>query len=113
MSARIEELLERAVVALDRNANASEALISLAKEERDYGDSLLSPAFCPHCTTVNPTVRIRSEIYEGAGEIEEFVLVAVCEHCHKPFYSVPQGWVSFANPDEATAYLSERGGNHE
>lgn len=108
MASRIEELLERAVVALDRSAVANEELIRLATEERDYGDSLTAPPVCPVCHKFNPKIIVLN--HDRVGDMAEFVLVANCQECNQIFYAVPQGWVPFIHADEVSNYLSEKGG---
>lgn len=100
----VEKLIERGVKALERNAVASEELISLAKEERTVEASMISPGYCPHCATVNPTVRSEG----GAGHIDEYVLVANCENCHGTFYAIPQGWHIVGTPEEAREIMEAR-----
>lgn len=84
------------VEALERQASASEALITLATDERSLGENILGPPFCPHCGTFNPEVRNEG----GNGPLAEFVLVAGCHSCGKMMYGVVQGWTMFRSADE-------------
>lgn len=95
---------ERLVTALERVADANEALIDLAKEERDSGESIFGPPFCPHCGTFSPSVRNEG----GSGSMNEFVLAAACENCGKQFFAIPQGWWVFKTAPEAKQAMEER-----
>jgi hypothetical protein len=101
----VEKSLKRMAEALERNAVASEELISLAKEERDVDAKVLTPGFCPHCAAVNPTVRSEG----GVGEIDDFVLQAACNRCGHVFFAIPNGWTVCVTADEARDVLRERG----
>lgn len=88
-----DEHVERLVSALERQAVASEELIRLAKDERDFGEQVENqpgPPFCPHCSKVNPTVRTQAE---GSGQLSDFVLVMQCAHCNNMFYGLVEGWI--------------------
>lgn len=93
----VQEILGRIADASERTAKANEELITLAKDERDLGESELGPPFCPHCGKFDPEIRNEG----GAGLMSEFVLVAYCESCTKTFIAVPQGWMCHKTPEEA------------
>ena len=105
---------DRTVVALERMADASERmavaneqLIKLATEERDSGDSILGPPFCPHCNTFDPKLR---QIGTGTGQMSEFILEAACDNCGNRVYGVPQGWLVFHTGEQALTYIEGREG---
>jgi hypothetical protein len=99
-----DEQVDRIVVALERTAKANERLIELATEERDTGDSIFGPPFCPHCGAFNPSVANEG----GTGAMAEFVLIATCGNCSKVFYAFPQGWLAFQTKDEARQEMEGR-----
>jgi hypothetical protein len=91
-----KSLEERTVEALERSAFAQEELIRLATEERDAGESMLGPPLCPHCGRLDPSIRSEG----GSGQFAEFVLIAQCENCNKPFLAISQGWLTYRNRQE-------------
>lgn len=94
-----DELAERMVAAMERQAAASEELNALAKEERDIGESFLSPPICPSCGTFNPNIHTGGR--PGEGEFAGFVLVAQCGGCNEMIYALAQGWLCFSDKSEA------------
>lgn len=109
MEGRVEELLGRLVDATERNAVANEKIVSLATDERDTGESILGPPFCPHCGTFNPNVRSEG----GDGEMAEFALVAQCRNCGNILYGVPQGWLVYKTKEEAAQQIAGKGGTDD
>lgn len=103
----VEKAMKRIAEATERNAKASEALIDLAKEERDVGSDILAPGFCPHCSTVNPIVRSEG----GAGRINDFVLVSACQECGGIIWAVPNGFTVFSSREAAEELVTERNQN--
>jgi len=99
-----DQLAARLVEATERSAKANEELIRLATEERDTGESIFGPPFCPHCGTFNPSVSNEG----GTGAMAEFVLIATCGNCKKVFFAFPQGWLAFQTKDEARAEMEGR-----
>jgi hypothetical protein len=97
MSLGREEMIlaGRLVSAMERQADANEALIALAKEEREK--ELSGPPTCPHCGYVNPSIQAR---FDGSGPLGDFVLAATCNHCEKVFYAEPINWFVTDNPEE-------------
>lgn len=96
MEKRAEELLNRAVVALE----------SLAEEPQL--EIPTSPPICPHCGTINPNVRGHET--EGEGPMSEIFLELQCTTCENSFYVVPEGWVNFTEEVELKEFF-ERAGN--
>lgn len=93
-----DDLMLRLVEATERNANASEALITLAKEEREQPEPVIeTPGLpvCPHCGTFNPTIRNEG----GSGPFAEFALLAACDNCGNRFIAAPRGWDVFKDAD--------------
>jgi hypothetical protein len=90
---RIEELLERATVALE--AMAKDPVIEFEA----------APPVCPNCSKFNPTVHVRSD---DSGPIAECVMIAECDTCHHRFYAVPIAWHMFLTLEEVKVELERR-----
>lgn len=101
--------LGKLVEVTERNAIASEAIVRLATEERDVGESMLAPPVCPHCGTFDPELRSEG----GHGHMSEFVLVGQCLNCNRIVYAIPQGWLCYQTKEQAVTQLSEKGGQHD
>lgn len=99
-----EAIWQRIADSLERTAVANEQIVKLATDERDAGDNIFGPPFCPHCGMLNPTCRSEG----GEGEMAEFVLVAHCHNCGNILYAVPQGWLVFTNAESAKAQIEGR-----
>jgi len=101
MEKRAEELVERAVVALETLATEPEFEIPA------------SPPLCPHCGVMNPTVV--SQESEGQGKMSEIFLELACTHCNGKFLVVPQGWVNFESVNELREFFerAENGNSAE
>jgi hypothetical protein len=97
----------RLVEATERSAKAQEELIRLATEERDYGDNLVGPPLCPHCGMFDPKIRNEG----GAGQMSEFILVAVCGSCENIIHAVPQGWLAYPDRQQAIDEVEGRKAN--
>jgi hypothetical protein len=91
---------------LERSAVAQERLIELATEERDAGDSIFGPPFCPHCGIMSPDIRNEG----GEGSFSEFVLKALCGNCQGVIFAVPQGWLCYPNAPLAREEMERRNG---
>jgi predicted nuclease with RNAse H fold len=94
MEAELKELLERGITALEE----------LAKDPVIQVET--HPPVCPHCEQVNPVVRVQE--HEAEGPLAEFVIRAVCLHCHKTFYAIPVQMISAREISEASALVAER-----
>jgi hypothetical protein len=92
-----EPFEDRLLGILERTAVAQEELIRLATEEREVGEAMEEPPFCPHCGRLNPTIRSEG----GTGEFADFILVANCTNCSNTFLAVPaRGWNVYRNKAE-------------
>lgn len=101
---------ERLVTAIERLADANEAIVKLAGEQQEEMNAPTpGPPFCPHCGTFNPPVQ---QLAAGGGPMQEFILVAQCERCGKVLYGIPEGWQLASTEDEARSII-EKGGNEE
>lgn len=102
-----DDLLERVTVALERSADANQRLIEIAEKEQlvevEHG-----PSLCPGCGKMNPTVTALET--DGHGPLDEFVLVAETDCCHRTIYAVPDNFFIVMHRDEAKAILIEKGG---
>lgn len=87
----MQDPIERVIPVLERIAVANEQLIVLATEERDAGDNLRTPPYCPHCGRLDPQIRNEG----GIGQFGEFILVAFCVECNERFLAVPDGWAIY------------------
>ena len=99
-----EEQITKLLDDIGRIAHANEELIRLATEERDTGESIFGPPFCPHCGTFNPSVSNEG----GRGAMAEFTLIGRCGNCENTFYAFPQGWLCYATRDEAMQEMERR-----
>lgn len=98
------EVLGRIAEALERDAAANEKIVALASEERGL-EYQPGPPFCPHCGVFNPAVRQ----YPGSGgPMADFILVAQCGNCQATFCAIPEGWQTFATPQEAEDALTDK-----
>jgi hypothetical protein len=92
-----EPFEERLLGILERTAKAQEDLIRLATEEREVGETMIEPPFCPHCGRLNPAIRSEG----GRGDFNEYILIAHCENCNNTFLAVPaNGWNVYRNEHE-------------
>jgi len=92
---RVEELVERGVLALEK----------LAQEEIELRVET-KPPVCPHCETINPNVRIEESV--GSGRMVEHFTQAHCLHCHKVFYSIPIMVECVKTADDARMMIEEK-----
>jgi hypothetical protein len=92
---------------LERMADALEKLAADPDVEIDAG-----PAFCPHCGTLNPVVTVLNT--DGAGNLEDFILVAECHECNHTMYGVVESWSMFNSHVALEADIALRkGGSNE
>jgi hypothetical protein len=91
---RQEELMERAVSALERMA------------EDPVIEMETAPPVCPHCEKFNPDVRIHEA--EASGPMSEFVIQAQCLTCIKVFYALPFQWAAVRTVEEVKNLLEEK-----
>ena len=103
-----DEMVERAVVALDGIAVANQELIRLATEERDSGDSIFGPPVCPHCGAFGP--RVKPLVPANGAPMSEFVLISPGGECGQMFFGVPQGWLTFPDEESAKQQVARRSG---
>lgn len=102
----MDDWRESIVPVLERIAVANERIVELATEERQIGQDR-SPSFCPHCQTLNPSVRSAGE---RGGQLDDYVFVGRCESCRNTLFAVPNGWQCFGTAEEAQAWI-EGGGD--
>jgi len=95
-----DEILGRSVTALERAADALERLAEDPVIEMETG-----PPVCPHCETINPTVRVEES--SAQGKLGEFVIQAHCLHCNSVIYALPVQWQCVKTTDEAGEILRE------
>jgi hypothetical protein len=92
---RIEELLERGVVALERLA-ADE--IEMRVETK--------PPVCPHCNKINPEIRVAEST--NSGLMAEFFAQAHCLSCNNVFYILPFQWDCVKSLDDVRMIIEEK-----
>jgi hypothetical protein len=100
-----KQLVGRLVEALERSADASEKLLSIAEQEQLVMTEP-GPPVCPNCGKVNPTVTQLEA--DGAGPLGEFVMVAECHHCNRTIYAVPIGFDTVTTKELAGDVLNQR-----
>lgn len=103
MDRRVETLLERAVVALEK----------LSEDEMEIRVETMPPV-CPHCEKINPTVRTHER--ERQGPLVEFAVQVHCLNCNHIFYMIPmqsECVKSIAEAEEVVAARIRLGGYDE
>lgn len=104
---RDRKMIERAVDALERNAEATEKMLALA--QTDVAEMAeVGPPVCPHCGRLNPVVTQLGA--DGAGPLGDFVMVAETHCCNRTLYAVPHAFDTAISLDLAQALLNERKG---
>lgn len=92
---RVEELLERCAVALERLA-ADE--IEMRVETK--------PPVCPHCSKINPEIRVSEST--NSGLMAEFFAQAHCLSCNNVFYILPFQWDVVKSLDDVRIVIEEK-----
>ena len=95
MDRRLEQLIERGVIALEKLVDEE---IEIKVETK--------PPVCPHCHTMNPTVRVGET--DQSGPLAEFVLQAYCTNCHNFFYVIPLQTECVKTVDDASYVIDEK-----
>lgn len=95
MDRRLENLLVRGVDALEK----------LAQDEFEIQVET-KPPVCPHCETMNPTVRVSES--EMQGRLAEFVVEAFCMNCKNIFYVIPLQTECVKTQDDARNVISDK-----
>jgi hypothetical protein len=95
MDRRLEELIERGVIALEKLVDEE---IEIKVETK--------PPVCPHCHTMNPTVRVGET--DQSGPLAEFVLQAYCMNCHNFFYVIPLQTECVRTVEDASSVIDEK-----
>ena len=93
-SGRTEELLVRAVTALEKIADDPVLQIESG------------PAVCPFCQTINPPVKVDDD--SGEGPFSMFVTEPQCLVCENKFYALPLQWATFTSHEELSDELVRR-----
>jgi uncharacterized protein with PIN domain len=104
MDGRDAEMLQRIAAASERQAQASEDLLALAREERMSFEP--GPAMCPHCNAISPM--ISEEVEESIYPMNEHVLIAHCHQCGKPFFALADGWSVYVSSDDVKLEVARR-----
>lgn len=91
----MESLLERGVTALEK----------LAQEEFEIQVET-KPPVCPHCDTMNPTVRVSES--NQIGPLAEFLIEAFCTNCNKIFYVIPLQTACVKSVGDARNVISDK-----
>lgn len=100
------------VTALNRNADATEAMLDIARAEQIVMAEP-GPSVCPHCGKLDPVVtQLGAE--GGSGELSEFVMRAETHCCNQIVYAIPLGWDTTTSADMAADILKiKKGGRPE
>lgn len=84
-----EKLLNRLVLATEKNAEALTTLADMAK--MDITEQEPEPPTCPRCGKVNFSVVTNDEA--GSGPLSEYVIAGACLDCGHTIYAIPVGYV--------------------
>lgn len=90
---RIESLLERQAVALEKLA--ADPVLEIES----------GPPICPFCGQI-PDVEITED--RGEGPLSTYVIKPKCKHCENEFYAVPLEWAIFQTAMEAEQEINKR-----
>ena len=105
MEGRVLELLERGVLALEKQVRIVE------EEVQNQGQEGVLPSECPICGKTNPTV---TQLRLGSGPVDDFVLVGETHCCDKTVFAVPVQMLIVPNIEAVTDLQSTlKGGNHD
>ena len=94
LTGRESELLERAVIALEKLNE--DPILNIES----------GPPLCPHCNTMAPEVIITED--GGEGPFSEFYITPTCKNCNSEFFAVALDWAIFATYQEAEIELGHR-----
>jgi hypothetical protein len=90
--------MDRLIAAVERNAEATEQMLTLAKEEQIVMAEP-GPPVCPFCGKLDPEV---TELGSGgSGKLSEFVIRAETHCCNRILYALPVGWDTTTTPEMA------------
>jgi bacterioferritin-associated ferredoxin len=95
MDRRLEDLLVRGVAALEK----------IAQDEFEIQVET-KPPVCPHCDTMNPTVRVSESVTQG--RLAEFVVQAFCTNCNNIFYVIPLQTECVKTQEDARNVISDK-----
>lgn len=98
-------LIQRGIVALERNAEATEKMLAIAEQEQLVMTEP-GPPVCPHCGKLDPEITQLEA--DGSGPLGHFVVVAECHHCNRTFYAIPIGFDTVTTKDLAADVLNQR-----
>jgi hypothetical protein len=90
----------------DLNTNLARIgdLIEKAIEQPDVQIEFPPPQ-CPNCKKINPITQF--DECQEQGPFAEYLLVAHCLHCKKPFFGIPVVWATVRGRREAEQLMSE------
>lgn len=99
--------MDRLIAAVERNAEATEQMLALAKEEQIVMAEP-GPPVCPHCGKLDPEV---TELDAGgSGQLSDFVMRGETHCCNRILYALPLGWDTTTTPEMAADILTIRKG---
>lgn len=101
--AQSDDPIIRITTALERLADANEAIVKLASDdEQPVLERVPGLPVCPHCGEFNPSIGSDSG---GEGKMDEFVLIAQCGNCQGRFFAVPEGWQVFESLESVKKFM--------
>jgi len=102
--------MDALVAAVLRNAEATEAMLALAKEEQIVM-SEPGPPQCPHCGKLDPEI---TELGEkgGSGKLSEFVIAGETHCCNRPIYAIPIGFDTTVSLEMVQDIMTMKGGKN-
>lgn len=89
----IDKNLERIATVIEKAVDSSNVEIEIP------------PPQCPNCKRINPTTQF--DECQVQGPFAEYLLLAHCMHCKKPFFGIPILWVTTRNRREAEQVMNE------
>jgi hypothetical protein len=102
------EAVERAIGALERNAQATEAMLGIAEKEQIIMEEP-GPPMCPYCNRLDPeATQIRVE--GGSGKLSELVMAFEVHCCNKTIYAVPDSLTTMGSIEQANMLLAMKKG---
>lgn len=101
------ETVERAMVALERNASATEAMLAIAEKEQMVMAEP-GPPLCPFCNTLDPEV---TQIKQGgSGKLNELVMAFETHCCNHTIYAIPDSLMTVGSIEAANQVIAMKKG---
>lgn len=101
--------------AMERQADATEALLALAKADQAAmleTETAPQPSVCPGCRVINPVVT-QIDAGGGSGPLDQSFFVVETHCCNRRAFAIPVEMMTTLDEDTLREVLAEKGGNHE